>query len=168
MIRKGKVSDSTESKALTEACARHMLAQGIAQWNENYPTMDVLERDLKAGHVRVFIKDNQVVGTVMFSQEKDAVYNPIHWSTPDLGAYYIHRLAVHPNHQSQGIARALMDHIEAEMMDNKATAIRLDTFSQNLRNQRFYQARGYQQLGNIYFPHKSEHPFYCYEKVLHH
>jgi len=45
-------------------------------------------------------------------------------------------------------------------------AVRLDTFSQNKRNQRFYEIRGYTKLTDIYFPKQSEHPFHCYELVL--
>ena len=36
----------------------------------------------------------------------------------------------------------------------------------NPRNSRFYKARGYVQLGNVYFPKQSEFPFFCFEKVL--
>tara|TARA_R110000796_G_scaffold10530_3_gene34877 strand:+ start:23224 stop:23403 length:180 start_codon:yes stop_codon:yes gene_type:complete len=45
-------------------------------------------------------------------------------------------------------------------------SVRLDTFSKNSRNNKFYQARGYQQLGDIYFPKQSEFPFHCYELIL--
>ena len=37
---------------------------------------------------------------------------------------------------------------------------------QNKRNQKFYELRNYQKLDNIFLPNQSEHPFYCYEKVL--
>jgi len=45
-------------------------------------------------------------------------------------------------------------------------SLRLDTFSQNIQNQRFYERRGYEKLESIYFPKQSEHPFFCYELVL--
>ena len=167
MIRQGILSDTIDSKALTEACAQHLLEQGIAQWNENYPSLEVLKKDLAAGNSYVYIINGDLVGTVMFSQEKDPVYDPIQWLSPEEGAYYVHRLAVHPLFQKQGIARALMDFVEEEVLRIGGQSIRLDTFSKNIRNQRFYKARGYTQLGMIYFPHKSEHPFHCFEKVLH-
>lgn len=166
MIRRGKPSDNTDTKALTEACAAHMLQQGIEQWNENYPSLSVLTRDLEAGHAYVYILNDRLVGSVMFSQEKDPLYEPIQWSTPDSDSYYVHRLAVHPQVQGQGIARALMDFVESEIKNRGGTAVRLDTFSLNPRNNRFYKARGYTQLGDIYFAHKSPHPFHCFEKLL--
>ena len=50
--------------------------------------------------------------------------------------------------------------------ENDFDSVRLDTFSQNKRNQKFYEARGYKKLENIYFPKQSTHPFNCYELVL--
>ena len=70
------------------------------------------------------------------------------------------------NFQGQGIARQLMDYAEAHAQQEKCTAVRLDTFSKNPRNQRFYKARGYQQLGDVFFPKQSEYPFHCFEKIL--
>lgn len=167
MIRLGIPSDNIDSKVLTTACAQHLCRQGIEQWNENYPSLAVLTRDLEAGNAYVYLQEGQLVGTVMFSQEKDPLYDPIQWSTHDNGAYYVHRLAVHPDYQGQGIAKALMDFVENEIKRLGGSAIRLDTFSQNPRNIKFYKARGYTQLGDIYFEHKSPYPFHCFEKVMH-
>jgi ribosomal protein S18 acetylase RimI-like enzyme len=102
----------------------------------------------------------------MFSKFKDALYDIIDWQTPDGNNLYIHRLAVHPEFQGRGIARQLMDYAEAYAQKEKCTAVRLDTFSKNPRNHRFYKARGYQQLGDVYFPKQSEAPFHCFEKIL--
>jgi ribosomal protein S18 acetylase RimI-like enzyme len=44
-------------------------------------------------------------------------------------------------------------------------SVRLDTFSKNLKNQKFYEQRGYIKLGEIYFPKQSKYPFYCYELI---
>jgi len=59
-----------------------------------------------------------------------------------------------------------MNFAEKYARDNNFTSVRLDTFSQNKRNQKFYETRGYQRLGDIYFPKQSKHPFHCYELKL--
>jgi ribosomal protein S18 acetylase RimI-like enzyme len=79
---------------------------------------------------------------------------------------YIHRLAVHPNLQGKGYAQQLMKFAEHYAQENNVLSIRLDTFSQNKRNQKFYELRGYKKLGDIFFPKQSKHPFHCYELVL--
>jgi ribosomal protein S18 acetylase RimI-like enzyme len=143
-----------------------MIAQGIFQWNENYPYLAVLTSDVKANTVYVYLDQKEIVGTVMFSTVMDDFYTDVDWLTPDAKQLYVHRLAVHPASQGQGIARALMDFGEALAKEKNCLSVRLDTFSQNPRNNRFYQARQYQQVGQVFFAQKSEHPFYCYEKRL--
>ena len=73
---------------------------------------------------------------------------------------------MHPNYQGLGYAQQLMAFAETYAIENKFSSIRLDTFSQNKRNQKFYELRGYKRLGTIFFPKQSEDPFYCYELVL--
>jgi ribosomal protein S18 acetylase RimI-like enzyme len=96
---------------------------------------------------------------------KDEEYVPIKWLTKDKNIY-IHRLAVHPKFQGKGIAQKMMTFAENYAKTNGYFSVRLDTFSQNKRNQKFYETRGYKRLGNIYFPKQSKHPFYCYELVF--
>jgi len=96
----------------------------------------------------------------------DEEYKPIQWLTPNGNSTYIHRLSVHPDLQGKGLAQEMMDFAENYSRKNNFASVRLDTFSQNKRNQRFYEQRGYQKLGDIYFPKQSRHPFHCYELVL--
>ena len=166
MIRKAVVEDIPQIKKITEACAQYMIDQGIYQWNKNYPSLEVLTKDVKANNVYVYLVEQKIVGTVMFSMEMDDFYTEVNWLTPNFNQLYVHRLAVHPHYQKHGIARALMDFGEALAKEKKCLSIRLDTFSKNPRNNRFYQARQYQQVGQVFFSQKSEHPFYCYEKLL--
>lgn len=166
MIRLAKNQDLGEILALTKACAAHMIAQQIYQWNEHYPSREAFKNDISRGELYVFMQNDVIAGCIVVSTFMDAEYEPIAWSTPNDHNYYIHRLGVHPEYQKKGIARIMMDFAEAHARENGAHAVRLDTFSQNQRNQRFYLNRGYAQLGNIYFPKQSEHPFYCYELVL--
>ena len=49
--------------------------------------------------------------------------------------------------------------------DEGYSSIRLDAYSQNDRTLRFYENRGYEKRGEIYFPYRDE-PFYCYEKAI--
>ena len=96
----------------------------------------------------------------------DEEYKEVAWLSPNSKNLYVHRLAVHPEHQGKGYAQQLMDFAENYARVNGFTSIRLDTFSRNKRNQRFYEARGYKKLEDIYFPEQSTYPFHCYELVV--
>ena len=96
----------------------------------------------------------------------DEEYIPVDWLTTNENNIYIHRLAIHPKHQGKGYAQKMMDFAENHAKKHNFVSVRLDTFSQNKRNQKFYETRGYHRLGDIYFPKQSEHPFHCYEMVF--
>lgn len=166
MILKAKIEELQEIKSLTESCARAMIDKGIYQWNEHYPSLEKLRKDILKDELYVLKKHSQILGIIVITPEKDEEYNPINWLSKTENNLYIHRLATHPDHWGKGYARQLMDFAEERARKDNYESVRLDTFSMNKRNQKFYEARGYQRLGNIYFPKQSEHPFYCYELLI--
>lgn len=166
MILKAKIEELQEIKSLTESCAKAMIDKGIYQWNEHYPSLKKLRKDILKDELYVLKQHNQILGIIVITSEKDEEYNPINWLSKTENNLYIHRLATHPDHWGKGYARQLMDFAEKLARKDNYESVRLDTFSMNKRNQRFYEARGYQRLGNIYFPKQSEHPFYCYELLI--
>ena len=166
MIRRAKISEIPDILTITQACAKKMQENGIFQWNEHYPSKEAFQKDIDRGELFVMEEKNTVQGTIVISTVMDEEYKPIQWLTPNGNSVYIHRLSVHPNLQGKGLAQQMMDFAENHAREHRFVSVRLDTFSQNKRNQRFYEQRGYQKLGDIYFPKQSMHPFHCYELVL--
>lgn len=166
MIRRAVETDLPTLLEITDACAADMKKRGIFQWNETYPNTAIFRKDLEEEALYVFVFENAVIGCIMFSEEKDALYNQIQWLTPDEKNLYVHRLAVHPHYQKQGVGRKLMDFAEDYAKKKQYLSVRLDTFSKNPRNLRFYTARGYTKLGDVYFVKQSKDPFHCFEKVI--
>ena len=166
MIRKAKPSEIHRLMEITRACAVKMKAARIYQWNEEYPHPQAFEIDIQRGELYVLLSEEEIAGCIVISTLEDEVYMPVKWLSDDGDNYYIHRLAIHPDYQHQGMAKALMDFAESYVKENNGDSIRLDTFSKNERNQRFYEASGYTRLEEIYFPKQSEFPFYCYELLM--
>jgi len=166
MIRLAKISEIDDILTITKACASFMISKGIFQWNEHYPSKEAFINDIKRKELYLLEESKTSIGTVVISNHMDEEYIPIKWLVENDNNLYIHRLAVHPNFQGNGNAQKLMDFAENYAHQNNYKSVRLDTFSQNNRNQKFYETRGYQKLGDIYFPKQSEHPFHCYELVL--
>ena len=166
MIQPAVPSDLPEIKRLTEACAVSMQEIGIFQWNEHYPSREKLEQDIRLKELYVLKEEGMILGIIVLTPSMDEEYIPIEWLTPNGNNLYVHRVAVHPSAWGRGYGQQLMDFAEHFARERNYPSLRLDTFSQNKRNHRFYEARGYQRLGDIYFPKQSEHPFHCYEKVL--
>lgn len=166
MIHHAKISEIRDILCVTRDCAEFMIKNGIYQWNQFYPSRNIFENDIARSELFVLEKDSRIIGTLVISSLMDEEYLPVQWLTPNYKNIYVHRLAVLPEFQGKGYARKLMDFAENYAKEGGYISIRLDTFSQNKRNQKFYETRGYQKLGDIYFPKQSEHPFHCYELVL--
>jgi ribosomal protein S18 acetylase RimI-like enzyme len=165
MIRKATNKDIDSILNITKACAKFMIDKGIFQWNEHYPNKLAFENDVLRNELYVIETKSEIIGCIVISTFMDKEYIPVKWLTSN-NNLYIHRLAIHPKHQGEGYAQKLMDFAEIQAKKTKASSIRLDTFSQNIRNQKFYELRNYKRLGEIYFPKQSTYPFYCYELVL--
>lgn len=166
MIRYAKILEIPEILMLTRACTHHMIKMGIFQWNEEYPSKEAFETDIRRKELFVLELQDILIGCIAITPHMDEEYIPVEWLTPNENNIYIHRLAVDPEYQGKGYAQKLMTFAENYARENRYISVRLDTFSQNTRNQTFYEQRGYQKLGDVYFPKQSEYPFYCYELVL--
>ncbi len=166
MIRNALFSDLEAVHKLTQACASTMITNGIHQWNEHYPTRERFRKDIEREELYVWENPDGIIGIIVLTDVIDKEYIPIQWFTDNQRNLYVHRLAVHPEYWGQGYAQKLMDFAEKYAKSNKYLSVRLDTFSKNKRNQEFYEIRGYQKLGDIYFPKQSKDPFHCYELVL--
>ena len=165
-IKLAKLYDLDRVKEIAEACAEKMIENNIFQWNEKYPSKEVFREDIKNNALFVARINSEIVGCIMFSSYKDDVYKNVKWISEDSNNLYIHRLAVHPKFQKKGIARKMMDYAEAFAKSKNHKSIRLDTFSKNQRNNKFYKLRGYTKLEDVFFPNQSEFPFHCYEKLI--
>lgn len=165
-IRQAIQEDLLGAKKLTEACAIGMQEIGIFQWNESYPSLEKLQQDINHKELYVLEEHSLIKGIIVLSDIMDEEYVPVSWLTPSEKNLYIHRLATHPDSWGKGYGKHLMDFAEEFSRKLDYTSIRLDTFSLNKRNQKFYEARGYHKLEDIYFPKQSAAPFHCYELVL--
>ena len=167
MISRGLPHEIDAIIALTKRCGLHMRENGIDQWDENYPDYDSIANDLETKTLFAYREGDTIVGIVVLNETQDEEYGEINWSTSESDRnLVVHRLAVEPIHQGKGIARKIMDFAENFAREQEYDSIRLDTFSQNPRNQRFYTNRGYTDLGEVYLKYKKEHPYFCYELLL--
>ena len=166
MIRRGVHEDLIPILEITKNCAVKMDAMGIYQWNENYPNRNAFIDDIKNNELLVFTKGDLLVGCIALCTKMDDVYKNVKWLTKDVKNLYIHRLAVDPQFQKKGIGKKLMDYAEDFAKKNNFISVRLDTFSKNKNNMRFYERRGYYRLEVVFFPEQSKFPFYCYELII--
>ncbi|MDG1147729.1 MAG: GNAT family N-acetyltransferase [Crocinitomicaceae bacterium] len=166
MIGKGTYSEINSIISLIKACGKNLRDNGIDQWDESYPSIENITNDIQTETLFTYKIESEIVGVVVLNEMQDEEYAEINWLTPfDSKNIVIHRLAVSPPYQGRGIARKIMEFAEEFALNNNYCSIRLDTFSQNLRNQKFYANRGYVELGSVHLKYKKDHPYICYEML---
>lgn len=146
-------------------CKRSLEKENIFQWTEQYPAIHHIADDIQNGFLYSINSEGKSLGVINISNKGEPEYDTIDWS--DVGGKYqvIHRLAVHPKNQRQGLAGRLMDFAENFAAAGGFTSIRLDAYSANKRSLRFYENRGYQKRGEVNFAGRAL-PFFCYEKLI--
>ncbi|MBT4774881.1 MAG: GNAT family N-acetyltransferase [Crocinitomicaceae bacterium] len=162
-IRLATTDDHPNIFQLFQDCAKAMIAEGIFQWDEHYPRMSDLTRNIDKGEVWVYLINQVIAGTITLNLEESPEYKAINWSYSTFRV--VHRLAVHPKFQRMGIAKSLMNFVEEHCLNNGVESIRLDTYTKNNGNMTFYNNLNYDKIGFVYF-RSIEAPFACYEKLL--
>ena len=165
-IKKANLENINHLLAITQACGKVLAENNIYQWNEKYPSKEAFLTDLEREELYILEVENTIVGCITISTFMDEEYKSVDWLTSNENNIYIHRLAVHPNYQGKGFAQSLMTFAENYAKENNFQSVRLDTFSQNPRNLKFYPKRGYEKTGEIYFPRIKEYSFHCFELIL--
>ncbi len=164
-IEKGKLSDLEELFKIYLNGKKELEINGIYQWTNNYPTISIIENDLRKGVLYTLKNDNEIIGAINISEEQEIEYQSVNWGFDNSKVLVIHRLVINPKHQRQGYAQRLMNFAEGFARENNYSSIRLDAYSQNNRVLEFYKKRNYCISGKVNFPER-EQPFYCMEKEI--
>jgi ribosomal protein S18 acetylase RimI-like enzyme len=165
-IKKALQTDIPEILALVQQCIKDMNAQDITQWNDLYPPMEIFSQDIDKGTLFKLTDNQKIIGIIVLSDIQDEEYKDITWQDTSDKFIVVHRLAVQPDRQRQGLAEKMLEFAELYAKDNGFASIRIDTFSKNPRTLNLFEKRKYQRKsGEIHFPENSE-PYYCYEKLL--
>ena len=154
-----------EIMRLVELCVAQMRSQGNLQWDEIYPTQQILEEDARTGTLFAVRQEGRCVACVCLNDVESPEYQSVSWSDPGGAVMVIHRLAVHPQWQGRGIARQILADAEQYAIEQGFAWIRLDVYTGNPRAMALYPRQGYRRAGQVWFPRRPL-PFDCFEKPL--
>ena len=116
----------------------------MKQWSDNYPSQDVILRDIDTGNSYVIESDRNVIGVFTFAKGEEPNYAVIDGQWPDNRPYgTIHRLAAAPGHK--GIAD-----IALHFCCRTGINIRIDTHADNVPMLGWIASRGFSYCGIIY------------------
>lgn len=164
-IRTGRTEDLQEIMALIARCVTVMQAGGSDQWDDQYPNREVIGEDLQHGTLFAAESEGHIMGIVVLDESQDEQYRTISWKQDEGPHLMMHRLAVDPEAQGQGVARKLIAFSEEYAMREGYTSLRLDTYAKNKAALKLYQGLGYDLRGEVNFPDRAA-SFPVFEKVL--
>ena len=114
------------------------------------------------------LNDNWVTkGIIVLNEAQPTEYMQVEWKydNADDPVLIVHRLAVHPMFQNQGVGKKMMDFAIEYARTNNYPVIRLDVFEGNTSANKLYNKLGFSKAGKFRFPFQ-ETQFVCYEMKI--
>ena len=164
-IRKSSVSDINNLLEIFDEARKTIAALGIDQWQNGYPSFDVVREDISLSRSYAVEIDGSVCGTFVM-MENEPTYNEIfegEWlGNEDYIA--IHRVAISVKNRGSGISTAIINYASDYAKSLGRASLRIDTHSGNKVMRRMLEKNGFIHCGTIYL--ENGDPRVAYEKVL--
>ena len=153
MIRKATIEDIAEIMSIVADAQLSLHELGIDQWQDGYPSKEVIADDIASKVGYVYCIENKVVGyaAILFTGEE--IYSQIpdsEWNTTN-DYVVVHRLCVRNGYTKVGVAMALMDYASQMAIERGCTGFRIDTHRGNIRMLSMLEKRGFRYVGIIYY-----------------
>ena len=149
-IRPATYSDLDSLMNLFEGAKAIMRSSGnLQQWNNGYPTVEVVRNDISQGNCYVLCDGSEILGTMALIAGPDHTYSYIEgeW-TNDEPYYVIHRIAT--SAQGRNVAKTLFDWAFEYIDQQGCSVIRIDTHKDNCIMQHILGKYGFTHCGVIY------------------
>jgi GNAT superfamily N-acetyltransferase len=142
---------------------KNMQSNGIFQWNESYPSEEILRNDILSGHMYAGIINTEIASLFVLNKTCEEDYLRANWSYCDNNFIVIHRFCVKVEYQNKGIGIKTMEAIECYIRELGIESIRIDTFSENPFSLKLFNSLGYNRVGEAYWDRGI---FFIFEKNL--
>lgn len=181
LVRLAEEKDLPQAVKIVEQAKKFLAEQNIDQWQSGYPNAEVLREDIAKKQLYVCQKDDSnpqspLMAIAVLSYEKEDSYEQIEgkWNgqeTTDTVEYaVIHRVAVSPDFQGRGCAKAIFAHLQTQARAylGENGYIRVDTHPENKIMQAVILKNGYSYTGIIHVEEGNEGKKirYAYDKPL--
>lgn len=143
-IRKTVIDDLPKVKQIFQFARNFMKTMGNpSQWNDNYPSEELIVSDINAGVSYVIMEGNEIVGTFVLIEGDEPTYSEIdgYWLN-DKPYGTIHRIA------SDGSTKGIAD-ICLKYCKTRVRNIRIDTHKDNSVMLKWIKRNGFKNCGII-------------------
>jgi len=163
-IRKALKEDKHQISAIRPLVYKNMIASGLHQWDDEYPSEEILFEDIDRGEMHLAILQGEIAGYVTVNNDIPTEYGSadLHYNSE----ICIHRLSVNPKFIRKGVAYALMEYIHRMCIQQGHKSICLDTAEENVAAMSLYNKLGYEARGYVVFGRRLNYRFQVMEISL--
>ena len=169
MIRKTTKEDIKEIMPIFEEARGTIAALGINQWQNGYPSEEVIFADIEKDQSYLCELDGKVRGTFAMLENGEPTYDKIydgHWQTGDDSRDYIaiHRVAISVSSRGSGLSGKIIGYAADFAKEKGRKSLRIDTHRGNVVMRRMLEKNGFVYCGIIYLESGDERV--AYEKII--
>lgn len=153
MIRRANNRDIEAIMGIISDAQAALRELGIDQWQDGYPTAEIIERDIESNAGYVYVEDNMVVGYAAIVLTGEIAYKQIDdhvWGTEE-DYVVVHRLCVSKGYTRNGIALSLMRKAKELAIEAGYSGFRIDTHRGNVRMLSMMDRLGFEYRGIIHY-----------------
>lgn len=116
-----------------------------------YPTRQDAVSGIAEESLFVIKEGARIIASVILNHHQEEIYASVRWRRvcADDRVLVIHILAVHPEYQSQGLAKRLLAFALRYAADHGMESIRLDVYEKNTPAIRLYEACGFAYIATV-------------------
>ena len=168
-IRRSTPDDLASLMALFDEARCTIAALGIDQWQNGYPSREIILADIKKAQSYCVCVDGEVCGTFALIDDGEPTYDEIfdgRWLTGDGTAHYfaIHRVVISVKCRGKGIAASIISFCAKNAKMAGKISLRIDTHKGNVVMRRMLEKNGFVHGGTIYLENGDGRV--AYEKIL--
>ena len=168
LIRKSCAADLPSLMPIFEEARGTIAALGIDQWQNGYPSEQVVLADIEKGRSYLSEFDGKICGTFAMIDDGEPTYDKIYdgeWLTGESDSYIaIHRVAISVASRGSGLSGKIIAYAEEFAKGLGRKSLRIDTHRGNVVMRRMLEKHGFAHKGTIYL--QNADPRVAYERIL--
>lgn len=163
-FKKAANKDMTQIWSIVQQAIVRRREEGSDQWQDGYPNLDSIKKDIERGAGFVVIVEDTIVGYVAVLVNDEPEYEKIEGKWLTNGDFVVvHRIAVSDDYVGQGLAQRILWFAEGYAIRNRINSVKVDTNFDNIAMIKTFEKLGYVYCGEVYFRGSARR---AYEKVL--
>jgi len=165
-IRKAILEDLPAMMEIVSQAQQSLKLLGVDQWQNGYPTPEIITKDIRHGYAYVLVDEKQVIAMLSVIYNNEPTYDRIYegeWLSR--GEFVVvHRMAVAGQSKKKGIASLLLKEVEQMAIEKHIPSFKVDTHENNRPMRHTLEKNGFTYCGRIFLA--DGNPRVAYEKML--